>query len=335
AQGKTTSGLVLSADTWDDFAPTARRACLQEMRERDPDAARALIEAKAGESAADARLRLIEILEDGLCQTDAPYLKSLSGDRSAKVRALAARLLGRLGLAEERAEDTEALAKTVAEFFSVRRAGLLSRQHKITAHPAKTAAQRLRRSRLLQNTTVAGLCGALGLDALALAKGWPLETEAGMLTEFTSVVIATGSDEAAEALFQRLPRREATLRRRLLDRLPPARRAALLAEVLATDEPPFSESVACVSPPGTLALSAFSRAHGLRVFIDAAPMDETGRTKLLNFGAFAEGAHALALMLDQEGARTLFERLTEAGLSRFDPSLAFLAFNAALDGRTP
>ncbi|MEM1345695.1 MAG: hypothetical protein AAGI34_14100, partial [Pseudomonadota bacterium] len=46
AQGKTTSGLVLSADTWDDFAPTARRACLQEMRERDPDAARALIEAK-------------------------------------------------------------------------------------------------------------------------------------------------------------------------------------------------------------------------------------------------------------------------------------------------
>ncbi|TKB29139.1 MAG: hypothetical protein E5W81_34370, partial [Mesorhizobium sp.] len=78
----------LTAENWDEFYLAARRLALADMRRTDPTSARMLIEAKASGEPAEVRLALVELMRFGLSAEDAPFLKSLSADRSGKVREL-------------------------------------------------------------------------------------------------------------------------------------------------------------------------------------------------------------------------------------------------------
>lgn len=69
---------------------------LESRRKLDPDAARALLEAAWPRQDAEARVRLLITLQTGLGAADEAFLASLAKDRSSRVRAMAAQLLGRL-----------------------------------------------------------------------------------------------------------------------------------------------------------------------------------------------------------------------------------------------
>jgi hypothetical protein len=69
---------------------------LRELRARDPSRARALVEASLPHEAADMRLRLLKILEDGISPGDQPFLEGLQNDRAQTVKDHAQALLARI-----------------------------------------------------------------------------------------------------------------------------------------------------------------------------------------------------------------------------------------------
>lgn len=81
---------------WEHGTLEVRKVFLQQLRQRDPAAARALLEAALTELDARERLTLLEPLSIGLDASDEDFLEKRLTDRSKDVRALAARLLTRL-----------------------------------------------------------------------------------------------------------------------------------------------------------------------------------------------------------------------------------------------
>ncbi len=104
-------------DTYDQWSFAMRRVALAALRASDPDAARAIIVAKAPSEPAERRALLIGILEAGLSDADVEFLEAQANDRSDRVQALARRYLARLG----RRVDADALATELADMLEVRR----------------------------------------------------------------------------------------------------------------------------------------------------------------------------------------------------------------------
>lgn len=88
---------VLNDANWADAKLSRRVSYLDARRRADPDAARTLLESVWGQESADARFRLLQVLQSGLTAADQPFLESLETDRAPRVRSLAARYLARLG----------------------------------------------------------------------------------------------------------------------------------------------------------------------------------------------------------------------------------------------
>ena len=78
---------------WTEGSPAERRAAFAAFRARDPEAARAALEAGFRAEKADMRQSLVAALEVGLAEADAPFLETCLDDRSAGVRGAAQRLL--------------------------------------------------------------------------------------------------------------------------------------------------------------------------------------------------------------------------------------------------
>lgn len=319
----------LTAENWGLWSPAARTAALAGLRQRDPPAALALVETVAPAEPAESRLRLVQVLEQGLSEADAAFLQSLRADRSIKLRNLAARLLARLG---HPAEEAEAAAE-LGGFFERQRAGILSRRQVIVPIRLKTGAQRARRAELMGSVTLAGLAGALELSPAALLAEWDLadpQADEGLI----AMAAASASDECILALLERLldlaqPRPAALAP--LFERLGPEARRKLLPPVLAADNETFAASLACVgSTYGGVALDALSMAPALDRLEGLASAEARGER---NQGmALAMGLTNLGLLADATAARALLARFVEAGLAAADPMLAMLAFNAALEG---
>jgi Family of unknown function (DUF5691) len=87
----------LDESNWTQAALSRRAAYLEQRRQEDPDAARGLVESNWAQEEADARFRLLHAFQTRLGMADEPFLSSLEKDRAPRVRALAARLLARLG----------------------------------------------------------------------------------------------------------------------------------------------------------------------------------------------------------------------------------------------
>jgi hypothetical protein len=92
---------LLDESNWTQ-APLSRRVTYLEQRRRDDaDAARALVESTWAQEDADARFRLLQILQTRLSMADQPFLSTLEKDRAPRVRTLAAKFLARLGAGGE------------------------------------------------------------------------------------------------------------------------------------------------------------------------------------------------------------------------------------------
>ena len=90
---------LLDESNWAQATISRRVTYLEQRRRTDAEAARALLESTWPQEEAESRFRLLQVFQTGLSVADEPFLSTLEKDRAPRVRALAARLLARLGAA--------------------------------------------------------------------------------------------------------------------------------------------------------------------------------------------------------------------------------------------
>ncbi|MFT4253274.1 MAG: DUF5691 domain-containing protein [Caulobacter sp.] len=325
---------VLTAETWADWAWAERRAALTALRHGDPAAARALVAAKAGGEPAERRLKLLEILEQGLSPDDAPVLEGFAADRSDRVQALVRRLLARLG----RGEGDASAAQELAGMVELARVGLIKRRNQLKLKPLKNATQEGRRRDLLSVVALADLAKALGVDETGLLESMPMG-EPLVLAAFASMVEDTASPAAWRVLFE-LTLEEADvpvdLVAILIRRASSEERRKALAAVLAReDDATFRGGIAVAGEMlGQAGAEILSRSPGYKALLALVDLSLTAEVRAPP-PMLATGLTNLGLILDRAAAQAVVDACVARGLSVADPRLDQLHLNIALEPERP
>ena len=318
---------ALSADNWEDWGPAARRVAFDELRRRDPAAARDLLAAKLAGLLAAERVRLVELLGVDLSEADAPLLESLASDRAARVKALAAQFLARLGRGGVAADAAE-----LAEFFEVATRGLFRRTRVLAPQPLKTHAQVSRRTALLASVDLASFAGALGLAPAELAALWPWGATGSPDVPFADMIERSGPDDAVAAALEgalaAVP-------------LPVDALASLAPRLSGAGVARVAERLLDAAPNGlalavdlTRARLDFDRVLGsaaAELLFAALARPEVERDE------YEQELRALGLLASRTAARGALDLAARTDLAAADPRLATLRLNAALgaSGGTP
>jgi Family of unknown function (DUF5691) len=114
----------LNAETWTEATPRVRAKFLRELRKRDAEAARMLLEKTWNAEDADSRAQLIATLQTGLLASDKGFLEKIRKDRAPRVRAAVERFLAALSGS---AADNPALAACM-ERIERSKSGLLKKR---------------------------------------------------------------------------------------------------------------------------------------------------------------------------------------------------------------
>jgi len=163
----------LTAQNWDELYPAARRSALADMRRTAPAVARQLIETRGSTEPAEIRLALIALMHFGLGPDDVPFLKSLSTDRSGKVRELAGRLLARLGQHGQPGDGgPEDPISELAAFIAEGKSGFIRRRTTYTPAKLKSPAQERRRAELFETCNLVDLAARFGVTESDFIGAW-------------------------------------------------------------------------------------------------------------------------------------------------------------------
>lgn len=325
---------ALTADNWDDWSWAERRVALVALRRSDAAAARALVAAKAGGEPAERRLKLLEILEQGLSLDDAPVLEGFAADRSERVQALVRRLLARMG----RREGDASAAQELAAMVELGRIGLLKRRNQLKLKPLKNHAQESRRNDLLGVVTLAGLAKALGVDEKALLESPPVG-EARVMGALMAMIEETASPDAWRAVFDQVLQEAETpvdlvailARRASVDE----RRGALQTVLAREDAPSFRGSLAVADGMlGVAGLSPLTPSPGYKALLALVGASLSAETRTQS-PTLAIGLMNLGLLLDRTAAQAVVDACVASGLSAADPRLDQLHLNIALKPERP
>jgi len=96
AAGAAATAASADPETWRTGSRAERHAYLADLRQRDPEAGRALLAADWARLSADERAALLAVLAGGLSADDEEFLDGVLDDRAAGVSVIAQRLLTRL-----------------------------------------------------------------------------------------------------------------------------------------------------------------------------------------------------------------------------------------------
>jgi hypothetical protein len=164
-----------SAQNWSEAPISARVAYLEHLRKADAAAARAGLEQVWAAEAAEARVRLISAMQTGLTEQDRGFVEMALKDRAPRVRAVAHRLLARLG---GNGTSNPALAACL-ERIQKEKAGILKRRIalkiELPANVKEHTANRWIREQF-EDVTLEELAGALEIaieDLAGAAKDDP------------------------------------------------------------------------------------------------------------------------------------------------------------------
>ncbi len=317
---------VLTAENWDNWMPHARKTALAQIRRSAPTHARELIAAKAGDVPAEQRLRLIEVLRDGLSEDDGEILESFAEDRSSKVRTSVNNMLARLGKAKV---DREAITE-FADFFELQKAGMLSRKQIVVARKLKTSAQKRRRTEL---------ANALPLTAFAEAMNMPPGTLIETINlgeaiyDIIAITAATGTGEHARILCDRLMNKGADIDLSpLYARLDGAERMRVAIAVAKGDATQFHATLQALGHElGALDYETLNASKSIDALFKQLAKEDPQQPQqidlaLTNLGLIA--SHGAA-------ERILNNLITMRGLMAADPRLSMLRLNAALSDNSP
>ena len=172
----------------------------------------------------------------GLSADDVPFLKSLSADRSGKVREMAGRLLARLG---ERGNPTEggseeAIAE-LAAFIEEGKSGFIRRRTTYAPVKPKSPAQQSRRADLFASCYFGDLVDRFGRTEPDFIGAWQFGVDDGADLFFVRMIAVSGSDAAVACLADLLVAaggRLALLVLQLMLRLDSGRKRALIRQIL-------------------------------------------------------------------------------------------------------
>lgn len=317
----------LQSENWDEWWPADRRAALSILRQQQPEVARALIAEKAPSLPAEERLRVLEVLADGLCVDDRALLDAFAEDRSSKVRLWVHQCLGRIGFPRDESSDIQ----EYVDFLSISKS-ILQRKVKVTANRLKTDPQRRRRAEL-----------AAKLSLHSVVRGLQLGTEAELITawehvdpqasdEWVRMVIATGSEQAVAMLASRISTFDgisAETIHGLFDRLGRTSRLELLPRILANDDACFTSTLTCCKGMfGEIPWTLLEPSRGLKALLQMTKEASTSKPAVL--ATLREGLFALGLIADRSAAAKLMEVFSRDHLFSSDPLLGIFKLNMCL-----
>jgi hypothetical protein len=324
----------LSAETWEDYLPAARKMAFADLRRADPAGGRALLEAHSARVAAEERDDLVRLLAIGLHADDQSLLETLLTDRSGKVKSTAKHLLARLGVVTggEAAEE-------LAGYFDASK-GFLRRKLTVSLKTKLNDVQRRTLFELLAAVPVPAFAAALEIDEVELATALDLG-RSDMVGPLVSAFAQSASDEAFATLWARVS--EAGLA--TVPHLDPALPRLSKAEVMSAVERLLNSGVyhrlddlarlsgPALPAPLSAALLRSARLSGLieeaRNALIPDVKDYVRQAALTHLAAEIRVAGCLLTAPD---ASTLRERLTNGIYHPADPALDPLNFNIALEG---
>lgn len=326
---------ALTIESYERWPWAERRVALVELRGVDPEAALAIIAAKAAAEPAERRARLLEILEVKLSVADAAFLESLANDRSERVQAMARTYLARLG----QTVDTDDLTTELTGVVQLGKVGLINRRARLVIKPLKTSAQNARRHDLFRLVSLGGLARALGASEMQLVEA-PPDGAADGIDAFVHMVAATGSDAARSALLDCMLADNASPvnhLRAMAPRLTAEERRALVPRIMARDSDDLETTLVIAGRElGAAPLSAMQDSPAYKslgkLFEDARDGADGRRT--LENAMLGVALNRIALLLDAPGAAEMAARVVSWGLSPADPKLDLLHLNAALKTET-
>ncbi|MFK0689693.1 DUF5691 domain-containing protein [Mesorhizobium sp. IMUNJ 23033] len=226
----------LTAENWDDFYPAARRIALADMRRIEPATARMLIETKGSSEPAEVRLALIELMRFGLGDDDLPFLKSLSADRSGKVREMAGRLLARLGQQGQPGDSgPEDRTAELAVFIAEGKSGFIRRRTTYAPVKLKSPAQESRRVDLFATCYLVDLAASFGKTECDFIGAWQFGVDDNADLSLVRMVAVSGGDAAVALLADTLVAeggKSALLVLHLMLRLDSSRKRSLIRQIL-------------------------------------------------------------------------------------------------------
>ena len=321
----------LTAETWDDFYPAARRSALIDLRRSAPALARTLIETKGASEPAEVRFALVELMRFGLGADDVPFLKSLSADRSGKVREMAGRLLARLGERGNQADGgSEDSTAELAAFIEEGKSGFIRRRATYAPIKPKSQAQQARRADLFASCYFGDLVVRFGRTEPDFIGAWQFGVDDGADLFLVRMVAMSGSDEAVASLADLLAAaggRLAILGLQLTARLDSGRKRVLVRQILNDAQNLAALTLVDGAEAGWLEWSDLAKGKTLPALRSAVSGDNDVTRR--NAEQYLE---AVGFLASPVSAEKLIGEVVAAGLPPASPSLSLLRLNAALAG---
>jgi hypothetical protein len=323
----------LTAETWDDFYPAARRGALIDLRRSAPSLARTLIETKGATEPAEVRLALIELMRFGLGADDVPFLKSLSSDRSGKVREMAGRLLARLG---ERSYPTDGGTEDptgeLAALIEEGKSGFLRRRTTYAPIKLKSPAQQARRADLFASCYFGDLVARFGKTEPDFIGAWQFGVDDNADRFLVLMVSVSGSDAAVACLADMLVAeggKLALLVLQLMLRLDSGRKRLLIRQILNDAQNLHALNLVEGAEAGWLEWGDLANGKTLSALRSAV----SGDNDVMKRSA-EQYLEAIGFLATAATAEKLIGDVVAAGLPPASPSLGLLRLNAALAGNT-
>lgn len=320
----------LTLANWANWAPAERRHQMIRIRDLDPSKARDMLAARLQTEKAEDRLRLLELMANRLGPDDIPFLRTLSEDRSARVKNLSAIFLARLGEGSGDAGN----ARELADFLALKSKGLLSKRKELTSPALKTNAQRVRRGELFEMVTLSDLARAFDMTAKDTVEAFRCGPDPMGTLGFVLLVANTGSDECVGLLNEKLltdPDSPAAGLHALLLRISETSRRPFLTAMMSRRDASLEYIVASAGMYlGTFTLNE-QGASGVTRKLEAWARsdDEKNRNQKPELSVSRALAY-LGLLADAKAADGIVEKLVGIGMLNTDPLLNTLRFNASL-----
>jgi hypothetical protein len=317
-------GEMSEQDAWDNTGQAGRIAILKAMRSTDPDKARAVIEAKAGSEPADKREAIVSCLSVSLGAGDAQYLRSLSSDRSPRVRATASRMLAKIGYAST-SPGKDADQHDVTDLMRIEAKGIFNRKTSINLVHGRNAAKRMRLHAAMEALSAADFAGMLKVEPERLPALWAWGADVEFDTPFASMLLSTGTDAVASAVSEAV--RDGADVPILnvgegLSRLSDEAVSAMIERQMSGTRHLVSLATAT---PVHGRLDSYKSSSSWRS-ISKELQDDVG----VKATACRDDLHALGLLVTSRAAKEIMEWMSRIGIPSADPRLDTLRINAAL-----